>query len=332
MKKIITFIAACASTMLSAQNQQQVIACYPLDCHAQNQTIYGSQLDGVANNVHCVLDRNLIPNGAYKFTGSTTSYIKLPNDPLLKAPKIAFSGWFRFDQLGGNQYLVFTKNNFGQCHEGFALTINSANVVQVHKNYGCNNPTNVISSLPNAITLQTKWYHIVFYIDDQYMELYIDNVFQSSLNTAPMPIDYHPNTPVILGGSNLGFNLPYLGSMDDVRFYSQQLSTQEIAVLYSNNPPCGTPKPTGIDALSSTPVSLKLFPNPSHGKFILESESELNFTVTDISGKMVAHTISKIDAHQSEITLNEAKSGLYFVNIYDQKGELIRTEKMAVME
>lgn len=334
MKKIITIIAAITSSVLSAQQLHSIVACYPLACdNAVNYSVLGPSLNGIINNVFCSTGPNNQPNGSYKFMGTAHSFIELPNDPNLKAPAVCVSGWFKMHNTTSNQYLFFIQNNYNCNFEGLSLTY-SAGGFQLRKNSGgCTNfAMNSVIGTPLNFVAGNQWHHIVFYTDAQKMWLMVDNNILSSANHAA-PINYLSTASVILGGTNAWYNLPFTGLMSDVRFYSQELSTSDINAIFHGTQNCSIgPKPTGIDALSSTPVSLKLFPNPSHGKFILESESELNFTVTDISGKMVAHTISKIEAHQSEISLNEAKAGLYFVNIYDQKGELIRTEKMAVME
>jgi len=354
MKKIITLIAVCASGIMSAQSQlQSMIACYPLACdHAQNYSNLGPALNGNVNNISCTTGRWGVPASASSFLGNSSSFIQLPNSPgLLQAPQVCVSGWFNLNNTNTSQYLIFAKNNCLNFFEAFSLTYSSGQFYVI-KNGGPNIsnlclplfPTgawvtsNQIVTAPTMPIIAGQWYHIVFYIDHQKMWLYVNNQLRGTANNFGA-IDYDFSSSVILGGTNNAIamqgpvNAPYNGLMEDVRFFSQELTSWDIDALYTMHLGCGeSQKPTGIDALSSTPINLKLFPNPSQGKFILESESELNFTVTDISGKMVAHTISKIEAHQSEISLNESKAGLYFVSIYNQKGEIIRTEKMAVME
>lgn len=345
MKKITLVLATCAAGFLSAQNLQTMVACYPLACdNVVNYANTGSILDGTAHNLVCTTGRQGFPSQAYQFNGTNTSYAELPGTPgLLNAPNICVSGWYKFTSLGSAQYLVFAKNSCIQNHEAYSLAYGgpSSPYLYVIKNGGPNGGISCTGTPPTGnwktsnVTMPAfvtgKWYHIVFFVGDSKIWLYVDNIFQGQVSSVSN-IDYDlALSPITLGGAGTFWNLPFFGEMQDVSFYSSELSASDVNTLYTTQLNCnGQPKPTGISTTSSSEISLQLYPNPSQGKFTLEGNGDLNLNITDISGKQISHQAYKLNDSQTEISLQDAQPGLYFVNVLNEKSEIIETLKLSV--
>ena len=71
--------------------------------------------------------------------------------------------------------------------------------------------------------------------------------------------------------------------------------------------------------------SIKLYPNPAvnkvHVNFEIKESSEMNFFITDISGKVLYQDTETRPAGKHKIELNCEKfaRGFYLINIYDGK-------------
>ncbi len=223
--------------------------CYPLDCDsALNGAPTGSSLNGTIHNVTCTTGHAGGTNTAYQFGGGPGSYISLPGTSALKPSNaITVSGWYNVTSTTSSQYLVFTKNTCFSNFEAYYLVVantgSSAKFKAGLSGSGCS-PVSVTS--PANITAGT-WYHVVFYIDNSTVSLYVNNVLVGS-TTHTTPFNYASGKNVVLGGSNeSAFNLPFSGKMDNIRFWDRQLTTTEITDLYTFDPGCSNP---GINLLS----------------------------------------------------------------------------------
>jgi hypothetical protein len=69
-----------------------------------------------------------------------------------------------------------------------------------------------------------------------------------------------------------------------------------------------------------------IFPNPSDGRYQLEvfsNQNDLaNLTVTDITGRIIKHSVEQINAGLTLINVNisESGKGIYFVKVNSSKG------------
>jgi len=98
------------------------------------------------------------------------------------------------------------------------------------------------------------WHHIVYYVDDSVLEITINNGPTFSL-AHTIAFDYGANKEVVLGGTHeAAANNPFLGSMDDLRFYNRKLTAGEITALFTTINNCSE---SGIPTAAFVTPSLR---------------------------------------------------------------------------
>jgi hypothetical protein len=118
-----------------------------------------------------------------------------------------------------------------------------------------------------------------------------------------------------------------LGQVDSIKF---EMTSSDTSGIYLNTPAFFsmdnfvTQSTVGVEELSNA-TNLSLFPNPANQYVILNYESnlvtELNVTISDITGKEIQHQSTQTSVGNNTLNLNiEAlESGVYFVSIRDGK-------------
>jgi hypothetical protein len=115
MKKF--FFALYLLNPFSARTQNltsSLVACYALNGNASEPI---NNLTGTLSVVSPTVDRFNNSGSALAFSGSTLSYVELPNNSLLKPTNaLSLSGWIKTNTLS-EQIIIFTRNpgtsNFG---------------------------------------------------------------------------------------------------------------------------------------------------------------------------------------------------------------------------
>jgi hypothetical protein len=333
--------------------------CYPFNCDSINYAptaIFPPSLDGTPFNLDCDTGHTGTPATAWKYKGLTSSYMQLPNDPRLKPTDITFAAWVKLDAVNTAQYIAFTKNSCTYYFEGYALVAVDAGggnykFQLVKSNATCSPGGQLVvnggTTFPTNACAST-WIHVAFTMNSSGMELFVNGVSDGSNGTA-QAIDYDANWNVFLGVSNANwYDWPLDGTIDNVRFYSRVLTPQEIGILYNRDPDCDTtwcadptdpncsrynPRPentTGIVKQSSISNQFLIYPNPSTGKIYVDNSSNSSFAIYDITGKAVNYIKTAINEKTSEITI--ASEGIYFVKIFDSKGNYSQTTKIVIMK
>jgi hypothetical protein len=216
-------------------------ACYALNGNASESV---NNLTGTLSAVTTTANRFSTSNSANYFTGSSSSYIILPNNALLKPTNaISFSAWCRPVLQAGQMILVFAKNNNSSFFAAYALSIDYLGGVykfQVARQNGSG--TDLVTG--TATLSSNTWYHVVFTLDNTSFKLYVNGTLDGSMTPAITSFNYDPTRGVILGGTNeTNYNSPYLGSMDNVRFYDRIISAAEVSAIYTGDPDCSTLAP-----------------------------------------------------------------------------------------
>lgn len=239
MKKIFLFLFSLAITTFYSQSlSTSLTACYALNGNA-TEPING--LNGTLSAVTPTLDRFNNPNSAMAFNGTAASFIALPNNALLKPNLVSFSGWVKFNTINVSQILVFAHNGCVNYHEGYQIAL--ANISVGNSRFQIAKANNLCSpagqSFINGTTnpLVNTWYHIGFYIGSDSLKLYVNGALEATLQN-PSTLTYNSTANVYLGGTTLGFNLPFSGVMDNARFYNRKLSGTEFNQLYLSDPAC----------------------------------------------------------------------------------------------
>lgn len=209
-------------------------------CYALNGNGYDPihQLHGTLSTVANAPNRFGSSNSAMLFNGMATSYLELPDDPLLKPAALSFAAWvkpgFGFTSSGS---LVFTKNQNGVDPAAYALVVE--NTTQ-GKRFVVRKSTGVVTTTLSSTTnpLLNTWYHVCFTMDNSALHLYVNGVLEST-STTTLTFNYAPGKKIYLGGTNeTAQPMPFSGLLDNVRFYNRILSAAEVNQLYVSDPSC----------------------------------------------------------------------------------------------
>lgn len=217
-----------------------LVACYPLNGHAVDMINgYDGTLSGWILNAP---NKNMKANSALQFQATTTTYMELPGNSQLKPNAISFGAWVRPNNTtASSSYIVFTKNSAALTTTvdpaAYALileTINAGKKIKVVKRTSTQTFT-----LANSTNLSNNlWYHVCFTMDNTEIKLYLNGV-QTGTLAAIGAIDYQSGKKVFMAASNetVGSS-PFLGSIDNVRFYNRVLTSAEVLYLAQNDPAC----------------------------------------------------------------------------------------------
>lgn len=248
----IVFVLVLLTSFAKAQVNlnSSLTACYALNGSASEPV---NAYTGTLGAVTSTVDRFSNSNSAYAFSGTSSSYIQLPGNSFLKPTNgLSFSAWVKPGTLSSPEYIVFTKNNTSSNFESYALVIASVSggyKFRVHKGDGSGN-----TSFVDGTTLISAgtWYHVAFTMDNSNIAIYLNGALQATVSTT-YSFNYQSGKDVFLGGTNESiFNGPYVGSMDNVRFYNRVLSSAEISSLYSTDPSCIAPPVSSFSVFPST--------------------------------------------------------------------------------
>jgi gliding motility-associated-like protein len=216
-------------------------ACYALDGNG-NEPI--NNLTASLSAVTATVDRFNNSNSAYAFSGSSSSYIYLPNNSLLKpSTGVSFSAWVKFNNTN-NQYVVFAQNTCSSYHEGYTLAgynNGSFRLLAVKSATNCSPSTQPLLA-GNTVLSTNTWYHVGMYVGNDSMKLYLNGAPDGAMSSTVV-LNYNSSQYVYLGGSGVSFNVPLNGSLDNVKFYNRKLSNAEFNLLYTADPPCTAPPP-----------------------------------------------------------------------------------------
>ncbi len=77
-----------------------------------------------------------------------------------------------------------------------------------------------------------------------------------------------------------------------------------------------------------------MYPNPNSGLFIvaydLQKETDIEVVIADISGKVVYKAALDNLNNLQTINLNDVQNGIYFVQLVNNEGKLIWTDKIII--
>jgi hypothetical protein len=328
-----------------ATYQANLEACYTLDCNLTNTaptSTASPSLNGTASSVTCATGHTSGTLTAYAFGGSASSYISLPNDSRLKPSAITVACWVKIDQLQTAEYIVFCHNGCTFYHEGYTIVGHASgnNVYyEAAKSGDCVGSSQISVNSSAAPSSTNNWQCVVAYFDANGVKLWVDGVGYSQSGGTTL---LYGSSPIYLGGTNVSFNYPLNGRIDNLKFWSKELTTDEVQFLCDQDVGCDDwcgnefrpANSTGLNKLSNEPQNnIAVYPNPSAtGKFNIRNSNGQRIEVSDISGRMISFTSSKVDEKTIEITLPEQSLGIYFIKLYDLKGNNTRTQKIVIQK
>lgn len=263
------------------------------------------------------------------FQGQKESFLSLGSSKKLKPTNGAISLWVKLNQYiylgkGFNANPIIATRNapvedfstaYGIAVEGYSrrliatMAIDSINTAQI---------------LSKEKFVYQKWHHLVLNFNKNYFELYINGELQQRVNKKFTP-KYDSNDSVVVGNTCRQKNLRFSqGSFDDILFFDNYLTKDEILALYNSpNPAKGHETIRYISLLIAvTLVFVVIIIAVIYSyKRVLKKQQEyhnlnsriIELEILNVKNQMNPHFISNcLSAVQELIYLNKSKeAGLY---------------------
>lgn len=215
-------------------------------------------LQGERYNTKLTNDRFGCKNHAIFFENQNQAFVNFGDvlDTIFATPDTSFAFSFWLSRAGGgNSGIILSKNSDSNCGENgrqFSLNITSTGKLQFVSHYSLGLGNYDISQTSGNIAT-SGWHHVVLNYDGSVqsnaqdrLEIYIDDVLQSlsSAGSAGLLGDIQ-NGPASFGfGSQIKSdstscgNLYFEGSLDDMNFYSGNLTSTEVNTLFTETKTC----------------------------------------------------------------------------------------------
>jgi hypothetical protein len=324
-----------------------LVAYYPFSGNADDMS--GNSYNGTTYNVTLAPDRFNVPNSAYSFSGSLSSYINTETSPNLSfSNEVTLAAWVKgtgtYNDIVRVIGTIDDGHEIGSNSSGYAL----ANFFTTGTN---------ISLQSSTIVNDGTWHFIAATFSNKTAKLYVDAVSVVVQNNTD---DLAMTTPgSITIGKNPVAGTPYSGLIDDVRIYNRALAPTEIAALF-NEGQCseiiydtvhvqvfdtvlvykqisvtdtlivdvlltGFQQPDDIN-------TLKVYPNPAKDYLIINSGNYSE--MTDYSIKIVNQlgaTVFETAVTQPSYEINLSTwtgKGVYVLQIYDANNEIKAVKKI----
>jgi hypothetical protein len=214
-----------------------LVAWYPFNGNANDESVFHNH--GTATGAILAPDRFGNPNKAYRFIGSSSSYIELPESSAFKSTDYTISLWFRADHWPEAQ-AEFSEMLISKGQNNYEITIGSPSIgpsgIRFLPRLRAPGQGDAWDA-PSGSYTTNVWNHLVA-------------VFAPSLNSVRLflngrelalagPAGVLPGAD-LSGAARLGTRTgpgligsnPFLGSIDDIRIYNRGLTIQEVQQLY----------------------------------------------------------------------------------------------------
>lgn len=224
-------------------------------------------------------------------------------------------------EVGGKVY--FYEDNAFRLMYDFTLNAGDASVFQVPKNrrfysFACNDEG--IYQIRKEVEV---FVDSVSFIENQGQQLKV-------LHTRPMPYYFECHEFGVITeriGSEYGFFGQICmqcleGFTGNVRCYSDNLVDIKLS-----DEDCDFGINTSTFNLGN--FDIDVYPNPAKNNLFIDSDIDLSaYRLTDLSGKVLIHQKDYINGNG--ISINSMNAGLYFLELFDNQGRHIYTEKIIV--
>lgn len=208
-------------------------AYYPLANGSANDA-GGQGKHGSVNGTAPALDRNETPNQAFAFNGNAN--VNLTNRPITGVQSnFSFAAWFHASNTTWGTIYEHRATNRDVGMYWSAAGAQSRLIWRLIDTSG--GPHDAIS----AVLPANQWIHCVGTYDGMVLRLYTNGVFSGATNWAQIN-DWNTGFANEAIGTGFGANGTspingFQGRIDEVRFYSRTLSSNDVAALYSSDYP-----------------------------------------------------------------------------------------------
>ena len=246
MKKIVltlsavfalSFIYPTKNLFAQLSLQDSLIAHYTLDGNAQD--VSGNNNHGTPVGATLTADRFGNPNTAYSFNG-ISDYIDLsPNAKFKPNLPVTISAWINLADYTTN--LIFQNDFEENFYTGVWMNTVSGSLTAAFGDGAIIDPSNRRSKRGTTVMDLNKWYHVAVVIRGATdMDLYVNGVNDCGVYSGTGGnLQYSIHNGTIGKTDAAGQPGPLLffnGKMDDIRFYSRELSPVEILSLQDTLP------------------------------------------------------------------------------------------------
>lgn len=191
-----------------------LVAYYPFNGNANDES--GLQNNGTNVGATPTVDRNGQSGKAFAFNG--TGYVSIPHNAGMNFGDLSpMSVSFWMVREPGEAHVIGKRAGQNDC--SFQIHSGAFHGSTANWNAGLN------YSLPDG---PSPWIHMVYTFDGNRMSVYKNG--QLEAGQTGRVLGPKSTAPIMIGKLNFGF--PFVGSLDDVRFYNRALSDAEIAALY----------------------------------------------------------------------------------------------------
>jgi hypothetical protein len=287
-------------------------ACYSLDGNGAEPI---NNLTAVLKTVTAAADRFGNLNKALSFAGTDSSYLALPNSPIIKSDKITTSFWVKFNSMH-HQFLVFTENGCTSYYEGYQFAVGQDAMGFKFQNAVSGSNCSQIVLNSNTIPVANTWYHLVFYAGADNIKIYVNGILEGVMAN-PNPLAYNSLNNVYVGTSHTYLNMPFEGIFDELRFYNRELTAAEINFLYTHSVECATT--VGVGEHQSGLNNLNIYPNPAKEQLVVEVSDYSDYYIINVQGQKIKNGQLGPD-QKNEININDLPNGFYLLKVEDKSG------------
>lgn len=320
--KILTTSAfLCLSSWISAQSlTDSLVASYPFNGNAQDVSGNGYHL--TVQNAILTNGRHNQPNGAYYFNGTNAGlYITGENE--FYSNEYTYSVWFKVSSLpttGKNETILAIGGSAKDC--GISISNKYLNQFSGLGVWSYSGSTSSANSIQDGSFNSSGWHHIVSVQTDDSLLMYLDGQFVKSVYTGGAP-GYSGSNLGLFIGFRSGFSQPFTGTLDDVRIWKRALNSGEVKTLYQN---ISTDLETPSNDVNT--LNLTAYPNPAMDKLYLaaDGQEKLYYSIFDMKGLC----LEEQHAYEGSISLENYMIGLYWVEVFTDKGASLGRKKIVI--
>lgn len=319
---------ACAIQTLFHENSGDLVAYYPFNGNAHDESSYGN--DGTVKGPVLTEDRFGNPYSAYLFDG-VDDFIEVQDDASLNPANITLAAWVKPELIGSKTPDIIRKSTYEDAtDEQYFLRIAFDEYPQtgVKANTTCDYSPNAWKvNLSDEPIMMSKWHFLVATFDSVSLKLYVDGYL---VNEEMLE---NPEAIIACGG-NLRIGMAwrtyphyFKGVIDDIRIYNRALDDCEIQSLFNDFK--NTDVITAVTEESETEHSIIIYPNPVTGNYLhLEAENLQNqkYEIAGMDGRKIDNGKVK-----GKINVSRLKTGTYILSIYDSERNLILSERFIKM-
>ena len=314
MKKLLLILSLAFSLNAFSQVPSYVpssglVGWWPFTGNANDSS--GNGNNGTVNGATLTSDRFGNINQAYSFDG-TNDFINVPEDSTMELNQHTISFWFNSPILPNSRFDLIGKDN---------TTGNRQYVIQLESSGVIRNA--VFTDIQpyiidgNTIITTNNWINVVVTWDGIINRTYINSNLDTSISTLGNLLQ--DNWDLFLGGIP-SFNQYYFGKLDDIGFWNRALDSCEVKDLYFAS--LGNCSGVGINEVSQSNI-FTVYPNPTNSALTINTKA--NYTSIQIVNMFGQVVFTK--EKSASLNVSSLPSGIYFIQLLDNKGSLIGNEK-----